>query len=74
MSKMAQLGFVASHLVAFKATFFPFLKNVLFLRERERINWEGAERGGGQRIPSGLCADSREPDVELKRTNHEIMT
>ena len=30
--------------------------------------------GGGQRIRSGLCTDSREPDVGLKLMNHEIMT
>ena len=36
-------------------------------RDRERERRE-------QRIQSGLCADSREPDVELKFTNQEIMT
>ena len=41
----------------------------IYLRERERE----AERGR-QRIQSGLCADSREPDVGLKLMNCEIMT
>ena len=48
-------------------------------RERERENVcvykrrRGRERGG-QRIQSGLWADSREPDAGLKLGNHEIMT
>ena len=33
----------------------------------------GRERGG-QRIQNRLCDDSKEPDVGLKLTNHEIMT
>ena len=37
--------------------------------------WEsGRTEGEGQRIQSGLCADSKEPDVGLKLTNCEIMT
>ena len=27
-----------------------------------------------ERIPSRLCSDSTEPEVELDLTNHEIMT
>ena len=46
-------------------------------RERETVRvharWRGRERGG-QRIPSGFCADSREPDVGLEPTSREIMT
>ena len=38
------------------------------------LSWDG-ERGraerGRQRIPSGLCPDSREPYVGLKLRNHE---
>ena len=29
----------------------------------------GGEREGGQRIQSGLCIDSREPDAGLRLTN-----
>ena len=39
--------------------------------------FESGERGrerGGQRIWSGLCADSSEPDSGLELTNYEIMT
>ena len=53
-----------------------FLNVYLFLREREkgqRVSRGGTERGG-QRIRSGLCAESREPDVGLKLTNLKIMT
>ena len=66
----------------------PFLKEQLvffkvdlfILREREREREKERERGreqvsmGGQRIRYRLCTDSREPDVGLKLTNHEIVT
>ena len=57
---------------------FLFCLNVyLFLRERERestsMSWRGAGRGG-QRIQSGLCADSTEPDAGLELMNCEIVT
>ena len=32
------------------------------------------ERGGGQRIRGGVCADSSEPEVGLEITNREIVT
>ena len=38
------------------------------------MSGRGAEREGHKRIPSRLCADSREPDVELKLRNREIMS
>ena len=46
-------------------------------REREKVCVYKRRRGrerGGQRIQSGLWADSREPDAGLKLGNHEIMT
>ena len=43
-------------------------------RVRERESRGGAESGGGQRIQSGFCADSREPYEGLELTNYEIMT
>ena len=54
-----------------------FYLNILFLteRERERERRRGRERERGrQRIWSRLHADSREPDLWLELTNHEIMT
>ena len=54
-----------------------FIFNVyLFLKEREctRTGGGGAGGGGKQRIQSGLCADSSEPDVGLELMNREIMT
>ena len=51
----------------------PISFNVyLFLRETERgCAWagEGQRERGRQRIWNGLCAVSREPNVELERTN-----
>ena len=44
----------------------------LFLRERERVSGGGAEREGDRRSEWAF-PDSREPDVGLKLTNHEIM-
>ena len=38
------------------------------------MNREGAAEREGERIPSGLCAASTEPDVGLKLMNHEIKT
>ena len=46
----------------------------VLLRERERECKEGRGLGGRQRIPSRLCADSREPDAGLELTNRETMT
>ena len=46
-------------------------------RERENVSRSGAERErerGRERVPSRLCADSEEPDLGLKSTNHEITT
>ena len=43
------------------------------MREQESERGRGRERGG-QKIWSGLCVDSREPDVGLELTNCEIMT
>ena len=53
-------------------TFFFFL-NVLFIFEKEHEHGRGTERGR-QRIQSGLCAVSGEPDVGLEPMNYEIMT
>ena len=47
--------------------------NILFLRERASTIGGGAE-GGGQRISSGFCVDTCEPDVGLELMNHEIVT
>ena len=43
------------------------------MRERARAG-EGQREREGWRIQSGLCTDSRESDVELELTNHEIVT
>ena len=47
-----------------------FLNFYLFLRK----SGGGGREREGQRIQSGLCADSRQPDVGLELTNHEITT
>ena len=61
----------------------PFLiklkKKNSYLFGGERKQGTGGERGtgrgtGGQRIRSGLCADSGQPDAGLELTNHENMT
>ena len=45
------------------------------MRETQTEHKQGRGRArGGQRIRSGLHADSREPDVELELVNREIMT
>ena len=42
--------------------------------ERERAHeWVRGRARVGQRIPSGLCAGSKEPDVGLELMNHKIM-
>ena len=47
----------------------------IYLKERERERErESTSRGGAERIPSRLCADSREPEAGLELTNTEIMT
>ena len=44
-------------------------------REKERENdWGKGREEGGQRIQSGFCADSREPNEGLELTNCKIMT
>ena len=45
----------------------------IFEREREHEQERGRERGGWG-MQSGLCTDSREPDVGLELVNHEIVT
>ena len=45
----------------------------VYLFLRERMSGGGAERGG-LRIGSGLCVDSRKPDVGLVLKSPEIMT
>ena len=49
------------------------------MRERETVRvractGRGRAERGGKKIPSRLCADSREPDVGLKLKKREIMT
>ena len=51
----------------------------IFERERDRVRvractGRGRAERGGEKIPSRLCADSREPDVGLKLKKREIMT
>ena len=46
----------------------------LFLRERQSAQAREGQRERERRIPRGLCAESREPDVGLPLTNLEIMT
>ena len=50
------------------STFILFFKVYLFSE-----SGEGAERGR-ERIPSGLCTVSTEPNARLKPMNREIMT
>ena len=55
--------------------FLNFFKCFTDFWEREGEQGRGRERGGRkQRIQSGLCADSREPDSGLELTNRETMT
>ena len=57
--------------------FKKFLMFTLFEKERESVSMckQGrARERGGQRIPSRLCIDSRELDMELELTNHKITT
>ena len=53
--------------------FLSFFSVYLFLRESQRVQGRGREKGG-QRIWSRLCTDSREPVAGLKLTNPVIMT
>ena len=46
----------------------------LFIFERESEREQERGGGGGQRIPSRLRADSREPNAGLEPMNHENMT
>ena len=47
----------------------------IYFREREgEHEWGRGRERGKQKIPSGLCADSRECDVRLKLKNLEILT
>ena len=49
-----------------------FFKCFIFIFETER--WGvGRKKRDRERLPSGLCTDSREPDVGLEPTNCEIM-
>ena len=53
---------------------YGFFFNVYFIFERAKAERGGRGRErGNQRIQSGLCADSREPDVGLKVNNPEIV-
>ena len=48
---------------------------LMFIFERVRETKEGPAgvgAGGGERFPSGLHADSREPNVGIELTNCEI--
>ena len=63
---------LSNYMYGILTTLFSFLKNVrsfvcllVFIFERQK---------GKRRIRSRLCADSREPDAGLRRTNCEIMT
>ena len=51
-----------------------FCNAYLFLRESEGESGGGTEREGDREPGSRLCADSRELDLGLELTNHEIMT
>ena len=53
-----------------------FLKNLFidFEIEKERVGEGQRERGERQRIPSGLCIVSTEPNAQLELTNLETMT
>ena len=55
---------------------FYFFIVYLFLRERERVSREGAEREGDTESEAGsrLRAVSTEPDAGLEPTNREILT
>ena len=61
ISVRSTLHTICNNLQEIIAILTPFFK-CLFLRER------------GQRINSGLCTGSREPDMGLKPTNLKIMT
>ena len=55
----------------------PFLKNVLFIIERERARAQEsggeAEREGDRGSERGSCTDSRVPDMGLELRSHEII-
>ena len=55
--------------------FFFFFYVYICERESRHVHAsrDGPEREG-QSFQSGLCADSRQPDVGLELTNREIMT
>ena len=68
--------FYLSYFIILKCLF-VYLFIYLFKREREHVctlAWEKGRERGRQRIWSGLCAHSREPDARLELTNCEIMT
>ena len=60
-------------IILFFIVFYHNFKNYFWEREREHGRGRGRERGR-QKIGSGLCADSREPNAGLKLMNYEIMT
>ena len=57
-------------------SFFFFFNVYLFLRERQNVSWEGAEKEGDTESKAGskLQAVSTEPDAGLELTNYEILT
>ena len=52
--------------------YYYYFNVYLFLRERAQV--EEGQRERETEDPNELHADSREPDVGLELTNHEIMT
>ena len=78
-SNISGSKFVGSHFVenigSFHRLVFPqhVLFFLTFIFDGEHELGRGRERAG-ERTPSGLHADSSEPDAGLKLTNHEIMT
>ena len=57
----------------FRTSGFEFFFFFLRERERERERDRGMGQRGTQRIRSKLCADSRQPNLELEPINREIM-
>ena len=57
-------------------SFFLFFNVYLFLRERQSVSWEGAQKEGDTESKAGskLQAVSTEPNAGLELTNSEILT